>query len=69
MHYSTDRITATTPFGTPVLKHWLELEIAQCVRFFSIVEYFTGGAGIIYSKQAKWRSANDVGYTGDKQHG
>ena len=32
MHHSTDRITHTTAFVTPVLEHWLEREIAQWVR-------------------------------------
>ena len=31
MHYPTDRIVHTTAFVTPVLKHWLEQEIAQWV--------------------------------------
>ena len=29
MHHPTDRITHTTAFVTPVVKHWLEREIAQ----------------------------------------
>ena len=29
MHHSTDRITHTTAFVTPVVEHWLEREIAQ----------------------------------------
>ena len=29
---STDRIAHTTAFGTPVVKHWLEPEIAQWVH-------------------------------------
>ena len=29
MHHSTDRITHTTAFVTPVVEHWLEQEIAQ----------------------------------------
>ena len=29
MHHPTDRITHTTAFGTPVVEHWLEREIAQ----------------------------------------
>ena len=32
MHHPTDRITHTTAFGTPVVEHWLEREIAQWVR-------------------------------------
>ena len=32
MHHPTDRITHTTAFVTPVVKHWLEREIAQWVR-------------------------------------
>ena len=31
MHHPTDRITHTTAFVTPVVKHWLEWEIAQWV--------------------------------------
>ena len=31
MHHSTDRITHTTAFVTPVVEHWLEREIAQWV--------------------------------------
>ena len=31
MHHSTDRITHTTAFVTPVVDHWLEREIAQWV--------------------------------------
>ena len=29
MHQSTDRITHTTAFVTPVVKHWLEREITR----------------------------------------
>ena len=29
MHYPTDRIAHTTAFVTPVVKHWLERDIAQ----------------------------------------
>ena len=32
MHHPTDRITHTTAFVTPVVEHWLEREIAQCVH-------------------------------------
>ena len=32
MHHPTDRITHTTVFGTPVVEHWLEREIAQWVH-------------------------------------
>ena len=32
MHYPTDRIIHTTAFVTPVMKHWLEQEIAQWVH-------------------------------------
>ena len=32
MHHSTDRITHTTAFVTPVVEHWLEQEIAQWVH-------------------------------------
>ena len=32
MHHSTDRITHTTTFVTPVVEHWLEREIAQWVH-------------------------------------
>ena len=32
MHHSTDRITHATAFVTPVVKHWLEREIAQWVH-------------------------------------
>ena len=32
MHHTTDRIEHTTAFGTPVVEHWLEREIAQWVR-------------------------------------
>ena len=32
MHHSTDRITHTTAFVTPVVEHWLEREIAQWVH-------------------------------------
>ena len=31
MHHSTDRITNTTAFVTPVVEHWLERDIAQWV--------------------------------------
>ena len=31
MHHATDRIAHTTAFVTPVVEHWLEREIAQCV--------------------------------------
>ena len=32
MHHPRDRITHTTAFVTPVVKHWLEQEIAQWVH-------------------------------------
>ena len=32
MHHPTDRITHTTAIVTPVVEHWLELEIAQWVH-------------------------------------
>ena len=32
MHHSIDRIAHTTAFGTPVVEHWLEREIAQWVH-------------------------------------
>ena len=32
MHHTTDRITHTTAFVTPVVEHWLEREIAQWVH-------------------------------------
>ena len=32
MHHPTDRIAHTTTFITPVVEHWLELEIAQWVH-------------------------------------
>ena len=32
MHHPTDRIAHTTAFVTPVVKHWLEREIAQWVN-------------------------------------
>ena len=32
MHHPTDRMTHTTAFVTPVVEHWLEREIAQCVH-------------------------------------
>ena len=32
MHHPTDRITHTTAFVTPFVKHWLEREIAQWVH-------------------------------------
>ena len=32
MHHPTDRIAHTTAFVTPVLDHWPEREIAQCVH-------------------------------------
>ena len=31
MHHPTDRITHATAFVTPVVEHWLEREIAQCL--------------------------------------
>ena len=33
MHHPTDRIAHTTAFGTPVVEHWLEREIALYFRF------------------------------------
>ena len=33
MHHSTDRITHTTAFVTPVVEHWLEREIALSASF------------------------------------
>ena len=32
MHHPTERITHTTAFVTPVVKHWLEREIVQWVH-------------------------------------
>ena len=32
MHHPTDRIAHTSAFVTPVVDHWLEQEIAQCVH-------------------------------------
>ena len=32
MHESTDRMTHTTAFLTPVVEHWLEREIAQWIH-------------------------------------
>ena len=32
MHHPTDKITHSTAFVTPVVEHWLEREIAQCVH-------------------------------------
>ena len=32
MHHTTDRITHTTAFVTPVVEHWQEREIAQMVH-------------------------------------
>ena len=34
MHHSTDRITHTMAFVTPVVKHWLERDIAQWGFFY-----------------------------------
>ena len=34
MHHLKDRITHTTAFVTPVVEHWLEREIAQCVHSY-----------------------------------
>ena len=31
MHHPRDRIAHTTAFATPVVEHWLEREMAQCV--------------------------------------
>ena len=32
MHHPEDRTAHTTAFVTPVMEHWLEQEIAQCVH-------------------------------------
>ena len=32
MHHPTDRIAHTTAFGTPVVEHWVDREIAQWVH-------------------------------------
>ena len=32
MHHPTDWLAHTTAFGTPVVEHWLEREIAQWVH-------------------------------------
>ena len=32
MHHPTYRMTHTTAFGTPVVEHWLEREIAEWVH-------------------------------------
>ena len=38
MHHPTDRIAHTTAFVTPVVDHWLELEIAQWVATQMLVQ-------------------------------
>ena len=38
MHHPTDRITHTTVFGTPVVGHWLEREIAEWVDIYFVAE-------------------------------
>ena len=32
MHHPRDMITHTTAFVTPIVEHWLEREMAQCVH-------------------------------------
>ena len=36
MHHPTDRIAHTTTFVTPVVKHWLEIEIVQWVHHHTL---------------------------------
>ena len=35
IHHSTDSIAHIMAFGTPVVEHWLEREIAQWVEYLS----------------------------------
>ena len=37
MNYPTDRIVHTTAFVTPVVEHWLKLEIALCVHHEGLI--------------------------------
>ena len=37
MHHLTDWIIHTTSFVTPVVEHWLEREIAQCVHHEGLI--------------------------------
>ena len=37
MHHPTERIAHTTAFGTPVVEHWLEREIAQWVHHEGLI--------------------------------
>ena len=50
MHYPTDRIAHTTAFGTPVVEHWLEREIAQWVTMSLPGTYgIEGGSKVSFS--------------------
>ena len=37
MHHPTDRIAHTMAFVTPVVEHWLEREIGQCVHHKGLI--------------------------------
>ena len=39
MHHPTNRIVHTTAFVTPVMKHWLEWEIAQCINYEGSIQW------------------------------
>ena len=39
MHHSTERITHTATFVTPVVEHWLEKEIAHCVHHEGSIQW------------------------------
>ena len=39
MHHPTNRIIHTTSFVTPVMKHWLEREIAQCINYEGSIQW------------------------------
>ena len=39
MHHPTDRIAYSMAFVTPVMKHWLEQEIAQWVNLFNDTQH------------------------------
>ena len=57
MHHPTDMIAHTTAFGTPVVEHWLEREIAQWVHHGGSIG---GGGGV-------WRGEGQYYVTEDHQ--
>ena len=60
MHHPTDRIAHTTAFVTPVVEHWLEVEIAKyktanmCKTCLIFMFNFCTYANHVNIKHTKW---------------